>query len=125
MVQTICRPIHTTRTEEVTCWDVAREEICLPGRNNHTRSRHKLMRKTLIREVPVIEWVVDYACAGCVGRDARIYPPSEMRLEPLGRSSATDTVSEKAAAAETVGRPMGVIQTMFGPPSGQERRKNF
>jgi hypothetical protein len=75
-VHKVCRPVHTTRLVEVTCWDVACEEICLPGKANaacqdcKTRARQKLMRKTILKEVPVVIWVVEYVCASCASGGA-------------------------------------------------------
>lgn len=156
-VRTVCRPIYTTRTEEVVCWDVVSEEICLPRKSNcavcgstlgsdaccgtgelgtceidvpnygcKSRPRDKLMRKTFIREVPVIVWVVEYVCPGCAGRDATASFPSHVRLARPNRSVVTDAGVEDAAAVETGGRPKRMPPSLFRSTSGQHHmRKHF
>ena len=61
-VRAYCRPICTTRRVEVTDWDVASDPICVAC---NVRPRNRLMRKTILREVPVVEWRVEYLCADC------------------------------------------------------------
>lgn len=70
-VYRVCRPVCTTRLVEVPCWDTACEEICLPSGaktscdNVKIRANQKLMRKTVLKEVPVVVWVVEYVCGNC------------------------------------------------------------
>ncbi|MBN2024902.1 MAG: hypothetical protein JW809_19145 [Pirellulales bacterium] len=78
-VRKVCRPVWATRLVEVVCWDVVCEEICLPGKTPRasrdgkpvacpdckTRTRQKLVRKTVVQEVPVLVWVVEYVCVPC------------------------------------------------------------
>ena len=115
-VYKVCRPVRTTRLVEITCWDVASEEICLPGRSTSrcqegdsrgsecrhgggiacpdckTRTRQQLMRKTFLKEVPVVVWVVEYVCGPCAhGAAPGENPPATLEI--------TDDVTPTADAA--------------------------
>lgn len=96
----VCRAIRTTKHIEYTVWDSVCEEFCLPLSASHApeqryqvRSRNKLMKKTLVSEVPVVKWVVDYVCDQC---------QSQLTLAEHELPSAAND-----AEANPVGRPAG------------------
>jgi len=129
-VQTVCRPVHTTRSEEVVCWDVVCEPICVPGKTNQTRTRHKLMRKTFLKQVPVVYWVVEPACVVCSGSEAGGYDAGDYRPMPLTPSPRAGSIMPTAGIEErdttgAGGSRSGAIQALFHSSLGQDRRKNF
>jgi hypothetical protein len=95
--QQICRPVYAMKAEEVTCWDVACDQLCtLPNGKRHpkywasaiwcglvcghrttsghdscthcqmARNRKRLLRKTSLRPVPVVECLVEDLCDECL-----------------------------------------------------------
>jgi hypothetical protein len=95
--QQICRPVYAMKAEEVTCWDVACDDVCtLPNPKMHprywagaiwcnlvcghrrtigqhscthcqmARGRKRLLRKTSLRPVPVVECLVEELCHDCL-----------------------------------------------------------
>lgn len=87
----VCRPICTTKHVEYVVWESVCEEFCVPlsasdvaeGRSK-IRSRNKLMKKTLVAEVPVVKWVVDYVCDQCESQptlEEQETPPAAMPTE--------------------------------------------
>ena len=150
-LQMVCRPICTTRREEVTCWDAACEEICLPRTSAAAgccgqcadgccgagmtgpcgacactadckiRPRNRLMRKTFIKEVPVIVWVVEYVCAGCANQDATSRSQPKAELTYPGSGMTVDSNVGQAEATDARPGPMGIPQGLFLPSLGEDR----
>jgi hypothetical protein len=102
-LQCVCRPIHTTKYIEITCWDSVCEDVCLPPRtqckaccaacNDTTsqrangeiaaadacqvvkiRSCNKLVRKTYLQPIPTVVWIVEYLCPHCRCADKSYSP---------------------------------------------------
>jgi hypothetical protein len=94
-VQCVCRPVYTTKYIEITCWDSACENVCLPSRSRNIedcsayraildfftptgryatdvdktpkfRTCNKLVRKTYLQPVPAVVWVEEYRCQDCL-----------------------------------------------------------
>ncbi len=114
-VQRVCRPILTTKRVEVTCWDGVREEFCLPQKDTcgepyglvpgvlhptrgQIHSRNKLMRKTVIEEVPVVRWVVEYVCVGCRSAATTATTPPLGTTPPVGNTPPADQRREPTPA---------------------------
>ncbi|MBN1854712.1 MAG: hypothetical protein JW829_18415 [Pirellulales bacterium] len=150
-VQRICRPICTTRREEVISWDVVRDEICLPRPSRciacggisgsdaccpacqldpcdpglfacgyKIRPCNKLMRKTFIREIPVIVWVVEYVCPDCANGRTALLPPSAEWISPLQRLPLAENPAGEVPDDEAATKTLGALQSLFQSTLGKD-----
>lgn len=74
----VCRVVCETRKVTEHCWRCVCEDYCMPGKSEKcgcswipscgkVRTRKKLIRYTITREVPVYKCVVEYRCCNCEG----------------------------------------------------------
>ena len=76
----VWRPVYTTKKEKVTCWDYVCEPVFLPIKGKccscvrcaEIRTRKKLVRKTFLTDVPVLEWMAFSVCDGCADQCASV-----------------------------------------------------
>jgi hypothetical protein len=100
-LQCVCRPVQTTKYVEITCWDCVCEDVCLPPRTRckdscpagdenapcdackgvKIRSCNKLVRKTYLKPIPTVVWVVEYLCPNCRCAD-KTYPAAQSEESP-------------------------------------------
>jgi hypothetical protein len=119
-VRSVCRPVWTTTTENVTCWDVTQESVAVPFGYSHgftmcgahegaccpdgacgdcasgacarcckVRPRNRLLRKTLLKETPVVVWTVEHVCQACMHRAAAAAPLGQPAPQPELRAAST------------------------------------
>ena len=82
---------------------------CAAGRCAEVRTRNRLIRKTVVKQIPVVQWVVEYVCNDCCGRDGPVpeaspiappSPPLGPPPAPLPRPMPPQKPAEAAAADE-------------------------
>ncbi len=88
-----CEPKRTTKKIEITCWECVCKKICLAGKScgcqgtcGKSRVVKHLVRKTIVKEVPIVKCeVVDGGscdAAPCDARDPRNDAPFELPSPP-------------------------------------------